>query len=382
MRKRRAILHIGTEKTGTTTIQGVLARSRAALLERGFAYPKSFGPDNHVQLAFYAAEGRIARIARQYERSGVSSARVVEAYPAELEAEVAALPGSVHTLLLSTEHCHSRLHDEGVGRLKALLDRFCDDYRVVVYLRRQDELAVSRYSTALRTGGAVERDILPAPPEPKPGGYFDYKALLRRWGAVFGPDRIAPRLFGRAHFVGGDLLTDFRVACGLEDLPIPEMELERNPSLRPAAQEFLRRYNGLYGRAAPRAVAPIAPRAVARILNENFAGPGRLPPRAAAMAFVEACRAGNEWVRATYFPERERLFDEDFGRYAVAVDRTAQSAEAVLEVSLRVVAELVGRGVAQPSETTDTTLTPDEAAAPAQEGARSGRRRLRAGQRG
>jgi hypothetical protein len=140
MQKRRAILHIGTEKTGTTAIQGVLARSRAALLERGFAYPKSTGQGNHVQLAFYAAEGRIARIAHLYERGGVSSACVVETYPAELEAEVAALPGSVHTLLFSTEHCHSRLHDEGVGRLKALLDRFCDDYRTVVYLRRQDEL--------------------------------------------------------------------------------------------------------------------------------------------------------------------------------------------------------------------------------------------------
>src|SRR3712207_8033884 len=60
--------------------------------------------------------------------------------------------------------------------------------------------------------------------------------------------------------------------------------------------------------------------------------------------------------RSTLFPYttlfRSRLFDEDFGRYPEAEDRTARSAEAVLEVSLRVVAELVG-----PSATTSTPTT-------------------------
>ena len=51
---RSAILLIGTEKTGTTTLQHFLAANRPALAERGFLYPSFCGAINHTGLAAYA----------------------------------------------------------------------------------------------------------------------------------------------------------------------------------------------------------------------------------------------------------------------------------------------------------------------------------------
>ena len=51
---RRAILQIGTEKTGSTTLQHFLAANRASLQANGFVYPEFCGAINHTGLAAYA----------------------------------------------------------------------------------------------------------------------------------------------------------------------------------------------------------------------------------------------------------------------------------------------------------------------------------------
>src|ERR1043165_5358722 len=52
----RAFLHIGVEKTGTTTIQAFMAKNRQALTKKGVLYPRAPGNENHVGLTIYAAD--------------------------------------------------------------------------------------------------------------------------------------------------------------------------------------------------------------------------------------------------------------------------------------------------------------------------------------
>lgn len=49
------ILHIGAEKTGTTTIQEFLTLNRERLLAQGVHFPMSVGLKNHTRLAVCAA---------------------------------------------------------------------------------------------------------------------------------------------------------------------------------------------------------------------------------------------------------------------------------------------------------------------------------------
>ncbi|MEL4896014.1 hypothetical protein [Crocosphaera sp. Alani8] len=52
----RAFLHIGTEKTGTTTIQNFLVKNREKLLSRSYLYPSFSGRSNHSSLVVLATK--------------------------------------------------------------------------------------------------------------------------------------------------------------------------------------------------------------------------------------------------------------------------------------------------------------------------------------
>ncbi len=48
-------LHIGTEKTGSTTLQAVSGINRRTLMNHGIFYPRTPGERNHIKLALFAA---------------------------------------------------------------------------------------------------------------------------------------------------------------------------------------------------------------------------------------------------------------------------------------------------------------------------------------
>jgi tetratricopeptide (TPR) repeat protein len=336
MRKRTAILHIGTAKTGTTTIQRMLLENRDRLLARGFCFPRSPGEKNHTRLAIAVAPaGRADKMARTTREAG-DAAYVTGRFEADLAAEMADLPDSVHTCIFSNEHCYRKVDSvEAAARLKALLDPHFDRYRVVVYLRRQDEMAVSVYSTRLRSGAAHDA-VLPEVAGNE--GYlrrFDWHALVERWAAAFGPDAVAPRLFGRETFVGGDLLEDFFDVCGLSSDGLVRPEVT-NSALAAPAQEFLRRLNHLmFGEDG--ADDDKAPQFVRHFVDAHFSGRGRRPARAEAEAFVAHFAESNESLRRGWFPDRAVLFGSDFSRYPDVADPLPTEAE-VLDVALRLIA--------------------------------------------
>ncbi|MEJ2523509.1 MAG: hypothetical protein P8080_11660, partial [Gammaproteobacteria bacterium] len=75
--------------------------------------------------------------------------------------------------------------DPGLGHQPFLQPLF-EEVRVRVYLRRQDELALSFYSQKLRAG-FIPPSIMPLANLKRPRQpYFDFDALLSRWAAVFG----------------------------------------------------------------------------------------------------------------------------------------------------------------------------------------------------
>lgn len=337
MRKRRAILHIGTAKTGTTTIQRMLLENRQALPARGFCFPSSPGEKNHTRLAIAVAPERRGDKMAKTTREAGDAAYVADRFAADLAAEMAALPHDVHTCIFSNEHCYRKVDTaDAARRLKALLDPHFDEYRVVVYLRRQDEMAVSVYSTRLRSGAAHE-SVLPA----VEGNdvylrRFDWHSLVERWAEAFGREAVRPRLFGRENFVGGDLLDDFFAVCDLDPAGLARPEV-KNSALSAPAQEFLRRLNiTMYGEAG--ADDDKAPQFVRQYVDAHHAGRGRRPARAEAEAFMAHFAPSNEALRQGWFPGHDRIFSADFSRYPEVADPMPGDAE-VLQVALGLIAQ-------------------------------------------
>lgn len=345
---KSCILHIGTEKTGTTTLQWFLENNRERLLSRGFFVPTPLETGiTHTFLTTYSLD--ISNL-KDNLRAGCQikntndviehRKRIIEAL--SKEAREAAMRENVSTILLSNETCHSRLTTtEEVRRLKSLLERFVDDFTVVVYLRPQHELLVSIYDTLLKVGYS-DIDIMPRFVSDQSAwidrGYFDYVNLLKRWSSVFGKDKLQIRIFDKSELVNGSILNDFLEIIGLEfrDFVIPSRQ---NVSMDVSCQvilNFLNRYQKRF----PDILSEKTRRGIVFTLERISDGPGLRPSRPDAMRFLSSFEEGNNEISRLFFTNRKRLFVPDFSGFPAY--SIGQRARAFLPVAfLRVLSNYV-----------------------------------------
>lgn len=242
----RILLHIGSEKTGTTTVQRWCARNRKALKARGILYPTTLGQVNHVRLACFAAEQKQMNDLRKSERIFVPE--VFERFRAELPDALAreVRESGCHTLLISNEHLSSRLSVPAeLQTVRGLLEQACGQvtaWQIIHYVRRQDEMIHSMYSTTVKSGGSK--------PFRLPHGLRDPRLnpliVLDLWAGQFGAENITVRVFDRRELRGGDVVQDLMALAGVEDAADTSIFAavpEKNPRLGGQALEFLRRFN-------------------------------------------------------------------------------------------------------------------------------------------
>ncbi|MDQ2762338.1 MAG: hypothetical protein M3Y22_02235, partial [Pseudomonadota bacterium] len=235
------VLHIGVEKTGSTSIQFTLAKNRAKLLARGVLYPRAMGERNHVKAYAYASESGVDEVKSKWN---LDSPAAIESFRLEVQEELikelAAHPADI--VCISNEHCSSRLlTGPEIGRLADLLGGLCSRVRVVAYLRPQGEALRSAYSTYVKTGGMKP---FRAPNANEINRKYDYDAILARWAAAFGQENIEARIFERERLIGGDVVEDFLARLPVETKGLV-LEQAANPSLGRIGVEFLRRLNAL-----------------------------------------------------------------------------------------------------------------------------------------
>jgi len=197
------ILHLGSEKTGTSSIQKYLSQHRPALLSEGIWYPKAFtNPSGHVHLRLSdaAVDGTLDRNAP---------------VAAEFRDELQARSKDAKACLFSSEFFHSELREKAhVARLHMFLKGFFDEVKLFYYARRQDQMLASMHSTAVQGGWSTNRSALSVYPT-KGHYYFDHNAVCELWAGEFGRETLTARVFERDKLKGGDIVADFRAAIGL-----------------------------------------------------------------------------------------------------------------------------------------------------------------------
>ena len=248
----KLIFHIGLPKTGTTSLQSLLAASRGKLRSQGIIYPDFGieGLENHHLL--------LRPICKDFSlEDGVWDARLkgqyldVEAIKRYLHTK--ATSAKAHTMVLSSEIFTGghAFFEQRIGGLdlahyaQQLFSAF-EQIEIVVCLRNQVEWLESCYIEAIKGGysafsGSIEEYILYRGREE----YLDFNKLLAPWVACFGADSI--------RYLSYDFLrAEIRVVDGcLEALGIkPEWCLERhlnfeNPRYGPVSLEMTRLFNEL-----------------------------------------------------------------------------------------------------------------------------------------
>lgn len=192
----KVIVHIGRPKTGTTSLQQFLYANRQALSEAGYLLFDDIGRPNNVDIPAYFSRTFPNGLKQWLWRRGIrdehdrqdffQSHRVLE----KVEQQVDRGRVTHHTAIITSEHLASSLsrRDE-ITDFRDWIDRVFDSVRIVCLVRPQVDLAVSSWSTSLRSGYRrrfstflehfVQRRAL------------DYFRFATGWTTVFGSQAVA-----------------------------------------------------------------------------------------------------------------------------------------------------------------------------------------------
>lgn len=291
-------LHIGTEKTGTSSVQNFFGANRELLARKGILYPETPGHKNHTGLA--AAAQNLSDIGPLRKTIGLRSREDIEQFRLRLIAglEDEYRSRDFKTVVMSGEHCSSRLlQDEEVQWLKDILSPHFDTIKIVAYLRRQDDYLLSIYSTAVKSGGTFALGI---PPQRSIETRYDYWPFLSRWARVFGRDAIVCRKFERETLKNGDVVDDLLSIAGIEIDPGFERPGVANESLDAETLEFLRLFNEHVPRFVDNRVNPARANILA-LLNRISTGPLIALPDEQLAQFMGMFEESNKKVALEYF---------------------------------------------------------------------------------
>ncbi len=230
------ILHIGTEKTATTLLQEWLYANKVELSSRGVFLSTVAKEGNNRRLVSWLQSNVDDWLRRQGVATLEQKAELLQGFEAQFRAEMAAASQHHHTVVLTSEHFHSRLHtDEEIARVKALTDDLFDSTTVVCYFRDQADMAVSLHSTLLRIASVKPLEDYLSGVEPERRNYNHAKTSAQ-WASIFGEGSCRFRVFDRAAFPEGDIRRDF-----LQALPHPPDFSALNATIRSANESL-----GLY----------------------------------------------------------------------------------------------------------------------------------------
>lgn len=307
------ILHIGVEKTGSTSIQSALSKNRQKLLSHGVLYPRTLGEKSHIKAYALASESGMDEVKSQ---SGFDSLASIESARLRLLEQLADEISSndPKIVCISNEHCSSRLLLRSeIRRLATLVQSFCDNIKVVIYLRRQGDALRSAYSTYVKTGGTAPF-ALPGPEAIEQR--YDYEAIIARWAEVFGEGAMDVRLFDRDTLKDGDVVADFVASLGIEPLEFI-LDKEMNKSLGSVGLEFLRAFNSHVSCTTDNALNPL--RGNIQELVEQFTSGAPYAGDVAIMnTFDDVMRESNARVASRYFPNRGKPLFPPHTRQGVA----------------------------------------------------------------
>ena len=122
---KECIIHIGTEKTGTSTLQLFFQKNKSNFAKNDILIPKTLGEPYQSNLSVYAAN--IERIDDLRKNRGLINEKLINDFRNKLENSFRREVENQNfsKLLISSEHLHSRFDSiEEVQLVKNFLDEF------------------------------------------------------------------------------------------------------------------------------------------------------------------------------------------------------------------------------------------------------------------
>ncbi|MDH3764993.1 MAG: hypothetical protein OER82_04195 [Nitrosopumilus sp.] len=311
------IIHIGTDKTGTKTLQWFFARNRSNLSKNRIFYPKTFGKTNHFFLS--TALCNINKISSRRKEFGLTQKHLIEtfrnkildSFRKEIQKE------RCTKLLISSESLYVNMNTiEEIKRLKNFLDEFVNKYKIIIYIRPQHEYQISAFSTRCLMG-STDKQILPGVKEIE--SRINYEKKIGMWALVFNDENVFPKIFARKEFLDENIKKDFISFLRLNWNDFEDTE-NKNQSISADAQRFLLELNQYLPEFIGNRRNPHR-EDLRFLISSTQKGKGLLPTRNESEDFFKIFTKSNESFRKKWFPERKELFEVDFTKYPEQVQQ-------------------------------------------------------------
>lgn len=307
--KKTVYLHLGTNKTGTTTIQRFMSDNYEALMNNGLLYPQELRKNNngnreiahHYFSYLFYPEGKGPLKFSVTERDAILSS-LYEQYVQEVSETACG------EILISSEAFPVNLKNTDV--LYRMRDFFKDSIvKIVLYIRRQDEYAVSRYYQHMK-GKGVYSTFKEHINNFNSNDRTHYLKFLDYCATVFGEENIIVRRFGSKYFLHGDLISDFlgvlnKECCGkYKKVDVSNTALPRDYS------ELLRISNCFLRRPTQNPLLePLLQLAVKSECRHEKVG--EFESYAEISSFLDKYRFENEIISKKYLHSDDELFEVD-----------------------------------------------------------------------
>lgn len=183
-------IHIGTHKTGTTTIQDALCHSTKTSITEGWKYLKSPNSTKH----FMSAEKYDSVLVNKFKKEINAALRKDKSINRFILSNEA-LSGQAYNGYLNSEVISSMLSDATKGH----------NIKIIIYLRRQDDILESIYTQKIHEGETLDFNSF-ASNFHSPDS-LDYNKILGDFEKKFGIKNLYVRSYSQASKEG--LLVDF-----------------------------------------------------------------------------------------------------------------------------------------------------------------------------
>ncbi len=311
----KAIVHIGAEKTNARAIQQFLYLNRKNLRKAGYHVLQCAGETNHRALPAYCVASET--IDDYFRADGITTPKEREAFNerfiSDFEAELQGLPAGTHTVLISSEHFHSRIVTAAdMDNVHRLLSSHFEATTIVCYLREQVTAYARSYSTFLKSGGRHSFAKFLESCKPT-NAQYNYAVMLGNWERCFGVDALDVSLFAKDRFLNRNLLDDFtaKIDPSLVGTLKLDVRLE-NESIRPAGQVLARAVNLVFpAKSRVPEVVQFRERCQ-ELIARRMAGSGQQPDLKTWQSIHHSFRESNEQVRQKFFTDVDSLFVEPF----------------------------------------------------------------------
>lgn len=317
-----AYVHIGTEKTGTTSIQEFLYINKIIIQKQNYFFAQSIGIKNHWDLAFlgYSLNKKDSYILN----NSLWNFQAIKQHKKNIFSKIKDEVKFNHKIIFSSELLQSRLtRKREIVKLYTFFKKIgFTNIKVICYIRDANEMLRSLLSEAIKWEEIDSFELKEEKEEYKLGykknlfhfhHICNHKQTLQWWGEVFGKENLIVRLFDKNEFYQGDLLKDFIHSIGLEwddEFIIPP---KQNESLDLLGIDLLRRINKflpLFCNNARNIFRGDLHHFAVKHFTSKDSHLKFQPPKEVVQSYIDYFEESNEWVRKEFFPHKERLFSK------------------------------------------------------------------------